>query len=180
MSLKTIMMRFSWMWGLSLSGKAKIEEEPRTKFFMNLITGPEQEGDTQNYRTVLDATLIYLWTANLSQTVNVDFGHEENVPDAGDADWEGIAHYLTYVFSDCVSTTMRAEWFRDDDGARTGFSGDFYELTWGFRLTPWPRHRVLKNMTLRPEIRWDFSPNDEVFSGRHNQLTAAIDVIQSF
>ena len=101
------------------------------------------------------------------------------MPDAGRAHWYGVSHYLTYVFNDRVSATWRTEWFADDTGARIGVAGNYYENTLGLNLTPWPKHGILKNLSFRPEVRWDNS-NQPVFGDSHNQMTIAFDVIFKF
>ena len=93
----------------------------------------------------------------------------------------GVAHYLSYILNDYATGVWRAEWFRDCDGVRlTGVCANFYEMTWGVNVTPWPNHKVLKNLVFRPEFRWDFA-DQPVFGGdREYQLTAAMDVIFKF
>ena len=83
------------------------------------------------------------------------------------------------MFNDYVSATWRTEWFADDSGARIGHAGNFYENTFGLTLTPWPKHKILKNLSIRPEIRWDHS-DQPVFGGSHDQMTVAFDVIFKF
>jgi hypothetical protein len=81
---------------------------------------------------------------------------------ATSAEWYGINQYLFYTINDCWKAGLRAEWFRDDDGARvTGlrnpnnsifgdnFVGNFYEISVGMNWTP------SANLTVRPEIRYD-------------------------
>jgi hypothetical protein len=170
----------SYMTGGALSGSEQIDGHARSQLFLNVITGPEQESDVNNYRTVFDATGTYWWTSKLSQSLNGDYGTEENAPDVGAARWYGLANYYTYVFCDKLSGTWRLEWFRDDGGSRTGRDGSFYESTWGVTITPAPDHAQLKYLSLRPELRWDFSDQETFGSDRQNQLTAAIDVLYKF
>ena len=91
-----------------------------------------------------------------------------------------MAHYLGYTLNEYVTGTWRAEWFRDDGGTRTGFDGHVFENTWGVNLTPLPADKVLKNLSLRPEFRWDFACQPAFGEDHRNQLTAAIDVIFKF
>ncbi len=46
-------------------------------------------------------------------------------------------------------------------------------------VAPCPNDRVLKNLTIRPEFRWD-NAQHSVFDGRFNLLTAAVDVVFKF
>jgi opacity protein-like surface antigen len=84
-------------------------------------------------------------------------------PAGGGAEWYGINQYLFYKINDCWKAGVRAEWFRDDDGARVtglrpavgapllgqGFAGNFYEISAGLNWTP------SSNLTVRAEYRYD-------------------------
>ena len=171
----------SWMAGGALSGSEQIDGHARTQYYLNVMTGPEQDDDVNNYRTVVDQTLTHWWTSNLSQSINGDYGTEENVPGVGRANWYGVANYFTYVWSDKVSSTWRTEWFRDEKGVRIGApGGNFVENTLGLNLTPWPNDKVFKNLSFRPEVRWDQGDNDAFGGGRKYQITTAFDVIFKF
>jgi hypothetical protein len=170
----------SYMTGGALSGAEQIDGHARSQLYVNVITGPEQPDNTSNYRTVFDTTGTYWWTSKLSQSLNGDYGTEEDATEEGRAKWYGLANYFTYVFCDKLSGTWRLEWFRDDGGSRTGYDASFYESTWGVTVTPAPEHALLKYLSLRPELRWDFSDEDVFGGDRQNQLTAAMDVIFKF
>jgi hypothetical protein len=169
----------SYIAGATLTSAEQVGGQARDQLAFNAHTGPEQPGNTRNFRTLLDAVGTHRWSSKLSSTLEGDWGTEEDVPGIGRADWYGVVHYLTYVCSERVSTTWRTEWFADDSGQFIGEPGNYYENTLGLSLTPWPGHAVLKNLTARPEIRWD-SSDQAVFGGEHNQLTVAIDVIFRF
>ena len=170
----------SYMVGTALSSSQQIDGHARDTLAVNLITGPEQTGNVSDYRTVADGTLTHWWTADLSSTLNADYGTEAAAaPTGGRANWYGTVHYLTYVFNGYLSGTWRTEWFRDDSGARIGLTGQFTENTVGVTITPWPGHKVLKNIQFRPEVRWDHA-NQDVFGDDRNQVTVATDVIIKF
>ena len=170
----------TYITGGGWSSKEQIGGHARTQVLLNIITGPEQPDNTSNFRTLADIVINHWWTDKLSESLNIDYLTEENVPGVGRAKAYGLAHYLTYIFSDYVSGTWRVEWFRDDGGARTGVDGSWFENTWGLGVTPFPRDRVLKNLLVRPELRWDFA-DKPAFGGDHkNQLTLTFDVIFKF
>jgi hypothetical protein len=171
---------WSTMVGTVISGTEQIDGHARTTLAFNVITGPEQADNVSHNRTVVDAVLTYWWTGKLSQTINADYGVEQDVPGVGAAHWYGVAHYLTYTINDYVSATWRTEWFRDQGGSRTGTDGNFFENTWGLSITPAPNHPVLKNLVVRPELRWDASDKPAFGGDNHNQLTAGFDVIFKF
>jgi hypothetical protein len=154
---------------------------PDEKFshWVNLITGPEADDNSSDYRTVLDIGLGYLWTERLSQTINIDYGIEKDAaPGGGDAGWWGIANYFTYTFNPELASTLRFEYFRDDDGTRLGYSADMYEVTFGLDIRP----EGLTNVRFRPEIRWDHAAGATPFDGGSDgdQVTLAMDIIFTF
>lgn len=165
-----------------MAGTALNSADKKTSFYFNVITGPEQPDNSSNFRTVVDGTLTHAWTDRFSETVNADWGTEQDVPDIGSAHWYGVAHYFTYVFNDYVSGTWRLEWFDDPEGARTGTAASYYESTWGVSINPCPHDKLLQYLTIRPEFRWDFAGEDtHPYGDDHsNQLTAAVDVIYRF
>ncbi|MEI7836288.1 MAG: outer membrane beta-barrel protein [Planctomycetota bacterium] len=171
----------SYMVGGALSSKEQVEGRAQDTIYWNVITGPEQADNTRDFRTVIDLTYTHVWSGALSQSINADFGMEPGVPDVGYARWYGLAHYLTYTLNKYASATWRAEWFRDEGGSRTGVDGAWYENTLGLTLTPCPDHPVFKNLSFRPELRWDYC-SEEAFGGgdRHNQLTAGVDMVFKF
>jgi hypothetical protein len=174
----------SYMAGGAWNSADKTGAQSTNSLSLCVMTGPEQVDNVNNKRTGVDTYFTHWWNEKLSQTLEINFGTEEEAPLAdgseGRAWWYGSAHYLSYTFCDYVTGVWRAEWLRDDGGSRTGFSGSVFENTWGLTVTPCPADNVLKNLSLRPEIRWDFAC-DPAFGDEHrNQLTAAIDLIFKF
>jgi hypothetical protein len=174
----------TYMAGGTWNSADKVDDKSVNSFALNVMTGPEQDNNVHHFRTTVDGTFTHWWTGKLSQTVNADFATEEEAPlsdgDVGRARWYGVAHYLGYTFNEYVTGTWRAEWFRDDGGSRSGFDGDVFENTWGVNLTPFPADKVLKNLSVRPEFRWDFACDPAFGDNHRNQLTAALDVIYKF
>jgi hypothetical protein len=145
---------------------------------LNVITGPERQDEYTDYRTVVDVTAVYRWTDRFSTAVNADWGNESGVSETG-KNWWGVAAYATYKFSPQVSSTLRAEYFRDETGSRLTITGDLTEVTLGADIHPFKK---LHNLRFRPEVRWDRSFGDKPFDGgtKHNQFTVAGDVIFTF
>jgi hypothetical protein len=100
-----------------------------------------------------------------------------------DNQWYEVNNYLTYKINDCWSFGGRAEWFQDPQGARVsaGSRGNYFSLTGGFNYRP---H---SNITIRPELRYDWFDgfagttaqpfNDGTAS---TQLSGGFDVIFTF
>jgi hypothetical protein len=172
---------WSEMAGAVFSSKEQIGGHARTTLALNVITGPEQADNVSNYRTVSDLTLTHWWTEAFSQTVNFDYGTEHGATAVGGAaHWYGVANYLTFVCNEYLSPTWRVEWFRDPDGVRTGTAANYYENTFGVAITPMPKHPVFKNLSVRPELRWDWADRPAFGGDRFNQLTAGFDIIFKF
>lgn len=172
----------SYVTGAAWNSADQLDGHSRSSALLNLMTGPEQQGNVHNFRTVVDGTYTYWWTSKLSETINADYLTEEGgAPDGSRSRSYGAAHYLSYIFNERYTGTWRAEWVRDCDGVRlTGSSANLYEMTWGVAITPWPNDKVLKNLLFRPEFRWDFADQPVFCGGRENQLTAAMDIIFKF
>lgn len=110
--------------------------------------------------------------------VQSDFGTQVNTFDSsgtrpiGTARWYGLNNYLFYRQSDCVSWGANFEWFRDEGGFRVGsvlptlsdptsetrglpsdtygYIGNFFQATFGPRITPTP------HLLFRPNVRCDW------------------------
>jgi hypothetical protein len=130
-----------------------------------------------------------------------NLGSETNVPIPGvaDAEWYGLNQYLLYRINPRLGANLRAEWLRDDDGARiagpgningisawngAGYAGDFYGLTAGLNWRP------QANLLFRPEIRYDWYKGAVSPIGgktlpfgdadRRDQLTLGIDMVITY
>jgi Putative beta-barrel porin-2, OmpL-like. bbp2 len=115
--------------------------------------------------------LTHKFTDKFTYAIDTAFAHMDGVPDVGSATWYGAANYGIYQINDKLSTTLRAEVFEDTKGVRTGFSGLYTEVTYGFAYAPKP------GLILRPAVRYDHNNNSAPFEGKANLFTAAMDVI---
>jgi hypothetical protein len=153
--------------------------------------------DDQN-RFVYSLVVQQQLTCQLRYVLVHNLGIENGLgPDVQDAEWYGLNNYFLYTINPCLTACVRAEWLRDDDGARVagvgtipgvsgwngkGFAGDFYEITAGLKWLPHP------NVIVRPEVRWDWydgelGANDELpYDGGNgdDQFTMAVDAIITF
>ena len=171
----------SFVSGGGWSTKEQVGGHARAQILLNLITGPEQTNNSRDYRNLTDLVATYSWTDKLTESLNFDWVEEQSVPGVGRENAFGPAHYLTYAFNDYVSATWRTEWFRDEGGSRIGVAGNFAENTLGLTVTPCPADKVWKNLSVRPELRWDNSDQRVFDHGtRENGATAAVDIIFKF
>jgi hypothetical protein len=133
---------------------------------VNLMNGREKDLQTgiESNRFLSDTVITIKPTKALTFVVNPDYAiQSRSAPDGSDAKWYGVAGYVKYDFSDLFSATVRAEYFKDPDGARTLTPQTAKEVT----LTP--EFRVAKNLIVRPEFRHDWSDRN-VFDSHHNTL----------
>src|SRR3990172_1940521 len=168
---KTLRYQFNWAIG----------ENP--SFIVNGSHGAEQDEDLVdnadgNIRHFWDLILALKPLANTSINLNFDYGTEENGAMFGTVDengqWWGFAGIINQDLSDSVGVAFRGEYFDDKDGARLGVDAlDIWEITFTTNI------KIRENLLVRPEIRYD-EANQDVFNGRDNELTTAIDVAYMF
>lgn len=162
-----------------LLGTAWKSADDRKSVVANLITGPEQDGDSSDRRTLVDLVGTIRWGDRVSTSLNADYAYEEHAVGNGPGRWWGVAAYATYDFDPRFAAILRTEYFDDHDGSRTGFTADLVELTVGVNWLPFD---ALRNFRLRPEIRWDHAFGDEPFvdGTRADQWTLALDLVFTF
>jgi len=158
--------------GLNL-GYAPIEQ---LSMVFNLMYGPEQNDNSSNKRFLFDWVGTIKPVKNLSIILNTDYATEEKAAaDGKDAKWYGFAGIAKYDVNDMFSMSVRAEYFKDRDGVRTGTSQSLKEIT----ITP--EFRVAKAIIIRPEYRHDWSDKEVFDSGRKkSQDTIAIGVMYTW
>lgn len=154
-----------------------------TTVIVNLVTGPDQPGDNGNWRSVVDLVVTHKLADDLSITLNGDYGYEVNsvaTVSGSDAQWFGVAGYISKTLSDHLTLNGRAEYFNDQDGARIGGTAtSWYEATLGLAVKPLAHDQIGKNLVIRPEVRFDYA-EDPVFDGDYNQFTFGIDAYFTF
>jgi len=142
----------------------------------NFTSGPEQNNNNSNNRFLFDWIGTVKPAKKVTVTVNVDYGREQNAaPKGGAAQWNGIAGYVTYDFTDKYSLTVRGEYLDDEDGSRTGTAQRLTEVT----VTP--QIKMAQSLLLRPEYRHDKSVNDVFDSNtKKTQDTIALGVMYTW
>ena len=181
-----------------LGGLAWKSWDQRSSVAFVIHSGDEGTGDNgeSNSRTVYSLVLTRNISSCFTYVLQHDYGWEENgaISAAGereDAKWYGINQYLMYQISPTAAFGMRFEWFRDQHNARvlsiplerTVDGGNYTALTMGSNI------KLKPYMTLRPELRWDWSDVVPFGLGRNgmfndfterNQFTLATDLIIRF
>jgi len=139
--------------------------EPLSMNF-NFMYGPEQSDNSSHYRFLADWVGTFKATKNLTFTINADYANEEKDPLNGgkNSRWYGIAGYAKYDFTDWLSASIRAEYFGDTNGVRTGIAQSLKGITFT------PEFRILKNLLVRPEYRHDWS-NKDAFDSKNTTFS---------
>ena len=88
----------------------------------------------------------------LTLILNYDYATQDGASaSGGKAKWQGLAGYVNYQLSEQWRLSVRAEYFDDKDGYRTGVIQKWKEATATLAYLP------NKNLELRAEVRGDRS-----------------------
>jgi hypothetical protein len=171
-------------------------------FYLNYSVGPENVGDSSHYRTAIDPVITWQVTDQLKLGAEFLYVYDGGVnafaPSGvshGYGDVWGAALYASYKINDYVTANGRFEKAHAYVGsfagldnsssfATTGVSStNVYEATLGVTITPLPTDPIGKGLSIRPEIRYDWSEDNVFISGNRtfqDQLTFGADVIFTF
>lgn len=106
-------------------------------------------------------------TPRLNYVVQTDLvGYDDDTGTGLGDDQLGLNQYLFYSINDCWALGTRLEWWKSDGQS-------FYEMTYGLNYRP---HA---NLTIRPEIRYDWTPSQTAgySDGRSDETTLAVDAV---
>ncbi len=167
-----------------------ISRDKRYNLTTAWITGPEQPDDNHRNRTEVSSYLTVKFGSDDKWLLSTGghFAVEEKAavdPVSGrlkGAEWYAYSAHLFYTVDPRVRLALRGEWFRDDDGTRTGtlkrpgFAASFYDVTLG------ATYQLRESVRLRPEVRVDWTPDARPYGDqtRSAQGTAALDVVWTF
>jgi hypothetical protein len=165
--------------------------------------GPEQgpvndlPANNGAYRKGVDLVASYKFMTNFTISVQGDYGNEDPSPQLAsitgnrrlltdEAEWWAGGIWLVYDFTDKIGVAIRGDYLHDADGARTSASPTFAPFPANSGMDLWSltgtlNLRPLKNVQVRPEVRWDhsdlgvgaFGDKNGTF-GRKNQVTALL------
>ena len=144
----------------------------------NFITGPERTGVNSDPRSTFEVTAQWKLTDATVFGLDGLYGTEKGAVTPGEtASWSGLAGYARLGVSDAFALCLRAEYFNDADGARTGTAQKLKEVT----LTP--ELKITKGLVLRADLRIDWSDQSvfEKSAGTSKtQPTVAINAYYAF
>ncbi|TWT83338.1 hypothetical protein CA13_48030 [Planctomycetes bacterium CA13] len=113
---------------------------------------------------------------NLQYIFQTDYLTADNRDDSKQRETFDINQYLIYTVNDCWAFGGRFEWYNEEGiYSAVGNDADIYALTLGANYKP---HA---NVTVRPEIRWDWDDDQVVgLEDGDSQTTFGIDSIFTF
>jgi hypothetical protein len=116
-------------------------------------------------RDVYDLIATISLTDKLSLAANADYGTDNGSGSfAGQSSYYGVAGYLRYAFTDAVATAIRAEWFKDGDGASIGATVPGHGQTLG-EVTLTGEYKIANALLTRLEYRRDWSTQNYFNNG---------------
>lgn len=138
--------------GKTVGAGLTLSPTPKLSLTANYLCGPERTDDDADARSLLDFVAVLKPGDALTLGLNVDRGTEEGLTaGGGSATWWGVAGYLRVGLTSSFAVTLRAEYFDDADGVRTGTAQELKELT----LTP--ELKLGGGLLARADLRVDFS-----------------------
>ena len=145
---------------------------PTKETMLNLkyCVGAEQTDNNSNKRHLLNVNASTILPNNVVLKADYVYGFEKDVAGIGNANWTGLAGIMRYPFSEKLALNLRAEYFKDSDGARTGVAQKLYEIT----VTP--EYALSANMLVRVEYRHDQS-NQQVFDKKDPATSKSQDTL---
>jgi hypothetical protein len=182
---------------LDFLGRITFTPSDKTSIIFVMTEGPEfptgfghdlPRGDDHDSWTALDLVVTQKITEKLSLGLGLDYVDAPHIPALpnGAKQWGGVAGYVSYVIDPRFTLNTRLEWYRD---AANGFSTgapvsasyyDYYEVTVGVAIKPFPNHKFLSKWLLRPEVRYDYADHSVFNRGDRNQLTFSADTLFTF
>lgn len=175
-------------------GRATWTPSDKTTVIFVMTEGPEfpiavghniPAGDTGDYWTALDLVITQKINDKLSLGLGTDYVIAPAIPGltTKPKEWGGLAGYASYAIDPHFTLNTRLEWYKD---AADGFStatpvaANFYELTAGLAIKPFPKDKFLSHFIVRPEIRYDHSDRSLFSTGERDQLTFSMDGLVTF
>jgi Putative beta-barrel porin-2, OmpL-like. bbp2 len=136
------------------------------------LVGPEQTDNNRNQRWILDMVATYTGLPKTTLAVEITGGSEKNEASLvaldtrrdADAAWWGWALWGAYDFTERFRVALRQEYFKDADGARTGFGSKL--SLWSTTLTL--QYKIWRGLVGRLEYRHD-QADERVFRNRYDK-----------
>jgi hypothetical protein len=152
-------------------------------FTANLMVGPEGvlpygPADHEHWWVVPEAIVDFRASDQFTIAADFLYGSAPTL-----TQWFSAAAYAQYKFDPHVALGTRLEYYHDGRGVTTGVGGsdiNYWEVTVGTTLTPFPDSPFLSTFQLRPEIRYDDADQPAFDFSKRSEVTAAMDILYRF
>lgn len=140
----------------TLELQASFTPDKSMTFLVTAYSGKERvtnypKSAANGTRNLLDFVATFNLSEKLALILNFDYGSQDGgSASGGKAKWQGVAGYVNYQLGEQWRVSLRAEYFDDKDGYRTGIVQKWKETTATVSY-------LLKNLELRGEVRGDRS-----------------------
>jgi hypothetical protein len=179
---------------LDFLGRITFTPSDKTSIIFTMTEGPEYptgfgdnlpKGDPHHWWTALDLVATQKITDKLSLGLGIDYVYASQIPGltGGGKEWGGVAGYASYAIDPHFTLNTRVEWYNDSaNGFSTGasVSANYYEITAGVAIKPFPNDKILSKWLFRPEIRYDHADHPVFNNGDRNQWTVSVDTLFTF
>ena len=138
------------------------------------------KSDLNGMRNLVDLVGTFTLSEQLTLVLNYDYATQDKAAfDGGKAKWQGLAAYLNYQLNEQWKVLLRAEYFDDKDGYRTGVVQKWKEGTVTLAYLP------AKEWEIRAEFRADKSDKDAFLksdgvSATDTQRSFGLEVLYKF
>jgi hypothetical protein len=179
---------------LDFLGRVTFTPSDKTSIIFTMTEGPEYptgfgdnlpKGDPHHWWTALDLVATRKITDKLGLGLGIDYVYASQIPGltGGSKQWGGVAGYVSYALNPRFTLNTRMEWYNDSaNGFSTGasVSANYYEITAGVAIKPFPNDKILSKWLFRPEIRYDHADQPVFNHGDRNQWTCSVDTLFTF
>ncbi len=179
---------------LDFLGRVTFTPTDKTSITFVITEGPEYptgfgdnlpKGDPHHWWTALDLVVTQKITDKLSLGLGIDYVYASQIPGltGGGKQWGGVAGYVSYAIDPRFTLNTRLEWYNDSaNGFSNGapVSANYYEITAGVAIKPFPNHKVLSKWLFRPEIRYDHADHPIFNNGDRNNWTCSMNALFTF
>ncbi|MEZ4705033.1 MAG: outer membrane beta-barrel protein [Bdellovibrionota bacterium] len=153
-------------------------ESGALEMYLNYVGGPEQAGNSGNYRHLADLVTIVHPTQAWTISTDITYGYEDDaVGGTSSSQWFAASMINSVRICDLFGVALRGEYFDDNDGTQTGTAQKLWEVT----LTP--SLFLGDHAVVRADFRYDRS-NQSTFTDNtgtsKNQMTVGLNSVFYF
>jgi hypothetical protein len=163
--------------GKTILGSVTFKPNAKVSIVENYIFGPEQAGNSDDYRHLSDTIVSIAATPKVTFTANYDYA-KESIGNGTSVKWHGLAAYLKFQATPTVAFSPRFEWYNDVDGFTTGTAQKLKEITGTLEV------KAADNLLWRIELRRDMSDQKPFLDDKGvptgNQTSIGFGLLYSF